>query len=78
MDLQNYELKNAAIRERFETLKKNDPEKLKQRLNLSWSNWGFGMEALAVSAKRLAAAVTPVALLGSLRYSSFNMTIIVP
>lgn len=56
MKLQNYEQKSAKIRKQFEALKKEEPEKLKTRLNLSWSNWGFGMESLATSAKRLAAA----------------------
>jgi len=56
MKLQNFEQKNAKIREQFEQIKKNHPERLKQPLNLSWSNWGFGLESLAVSAKRLADA----------------------
>ena len=42
MKLQNYEQKSAKIREQFDALKKEEPEKLKTRLNLSWSNWGFG------------------------------------
>ena len=54
MKLQNYEHKNNAIRIKFEQLKKEKPEQFKQRLNLSWSNWGFGIESLEVSAKRLA------------------------
>ncbi len=29
------------------------PKKLKTRLKLSWSNWGFGRESLADSAARL-------------------------
>ena len=56
MKKQNFEVKNAQIREQFATLKKQHPETLQRRLNLSWSNWGFGLEPLAVSAKRLAAA----------------------
>lgn len=56
MKAQNFEIKNAKIRERFEQLKREHPKRLKRRLNLSWSNWGFGMEALHVSAKRLAKA----------------------
>jgi sugar phosphate isomerase/epimerase len=56
MKLQNFERKNAKIREKFEELKKNHPKQLKERLNLSWSNWGFGMESLAASAERLAGA----------------------
>lgn len=56
MTPQNYELKNAAIREQFEDIKEHHPEQLKQKLNLSWSNWGFGLEAMDTSAKRLAEA----------------------
>ncbi|MCK5327209.1 MAG: TIM barrel protein, partial [Candidatus Latescibacteria bacterium] len=52
--LQHYEQKNVGIREAFEQLKRTAPEKLTHRLNLSWSNWGFGMESLSRSAERLA------------------------
>jgi sugar phosphate isomerase/epimerase len=55
MSTQNFEKNNKLIREKFENLKKTHPENLKCKLNLSWSNWGFGMEDLVVSAKRLAA-----------------------
>jgi D-psicose/D-tagatose/L-ribulose 3-epimerase len=50
---QNFEAKNEAIRAKFSELKKTSPEKLKARINLSWSNWGFGIESLVASAKRL-------------------------
>jgi D-psicose/D-tagatose/L-ribulose 3-epimerase len=50
---QNFELKNDKIRNAFFELKKNHPEKLQKRLNLSWSNWGFGLEPLSDSVKRL-------------------------
>ena len=53
MKLQNFEKKNQKIRDAFAELKGKQPEKLKRRLNLSWSNWGFGMEPLADSAARL-------------------------
>jgi len=53
MKKQNYELKTERIRAAYMELKKNHPEKLKTRLNLSWSNWGFGIEPLVESAKRL-------------------------
>lgn len=53
MELQNFEKKNAKIREAFSQLKKTQPERFQQRLNLSWSNWGFGMESLEESAARL-------------------------
>ncbi|MEI8245697.1 MAG: sugar phosphate isomerase/epimerase [Lentisphaerota bacterium] len=52
MKKQNYELKNDKIQAAFQKLKSQGC--LKQRLNLSWSNWGFGLEPLAVSVKRLA------------------------
>lgn len=53
MKKQNFELKNEKIRNAFLELKKNHPKRLAQRLNLSWSNWGFGMEPLQESAERL-------------------------
>lgn len=53
MELQNFEKKNAKIREAFFQLKETQPERFQQRLNLSWSNWGFGMESLEESAARL-------------------------
>jgi D-psicose/D-tagatose/L-ribulose 3-epimerase len=59
MRQQHFEAKNGKIREQFSSLKKASPEKLKTRLNLSWSNWGFGREALADSAKRLQKAKVP-------------------
>jgi sugar phosphate isomerase/epimerase len=55
---QHFEEKNAQIEARFRELKKS-PEKLKTRLNLSWSNWGFGREPLANSAERLEKAKVP-------------------
>ncbi|MFI5192529.1 MAG: sugar phosphate isomerase/epimerase family protein [Chitinophagales bacterium] len=53
MGKQNFEVKNEKIRDAFFDLKKNRPEKLRQRLNLSWSNWGFGIEPLRESVERL-------------------------
>jgi D-psicose/D-tagatose/L-ribulose 3-epimerase len=53
MELQNFEKINVEICEAFEKLKIERPERFKKRLNLSWSNWGFGMEDLAASAERL-------------------------
>ncbi|NJD03627.1 MAG: sugar phosphate isomerase/epimerase [Ruminiclostridium sp.] len=49
----NFEIKNEKIRNAFLKLKKNNPERLKNRLKLSWSNWGFGIESLKDSAARL-------------------------
>jgi sugar phosphate isomerase/epimerase len=56
MSRQNFEIKNDRIRTAFLELKAKRPAKLKARLNLSWSNWGFGMEPLEASARRLAKA----------------------
>ncbi len=53
MKKQNFELKNEKIRAAFLELKQVHPERFQKRLNLSWSNWGFGMESLAESAARL-------------------------
>lgn len=53
MKQQHFEAKSEAIREKFLSLKNSDPERLNTRLNLSWSNWGFGLESLTDSAKRL-------------------------
>ena len=53
MEKQNCDIKTEKIRSAFLELKKKHPEKLKTRLNLSWSNWGFGIETLADSAARL-------------------------
>ena len=53
MKLQNFEQKNKRIRDKFLKLKKANPKAFEKRLNLSWSNWGFGMESLERSVKRL-------------------------
>ena len=53
MKLQNFEQKNQNIRSAFEAFKRASPDRLQQKLNLSWSNWGFGIEPLEESAKRL-------------------------
>ncbi len=53
MELQNFEKKNQKIKEQFKKLKFKHPDKLKHSLNLSWSNWGFGLENLSNSAERL-------------------------
>jgi len=66
MKKQNFELKNDQIKNAFEELKNKSPEKLQQRLNLSWSNWGFGIEPLADSAARLQkAGITYIELHGN-------------
>ena len=55
MKRQRFEEKNERIQAQFKALKlKKVP-----RLNLAWSNWGFGMERLHDSAKRLEKAQVP-------------------
>jgi D-psicose/D-tagatose/L-ribulose 3-epimerase len=56
MRLQNYEVKNQKIRDAFDELRRVQPERLEQPLNLSWSIWMFGTEPFEVTAGRLAAA----------------------
>jgi hypothetical protein len=53
MKPQNYQIINNQIKEKFIQLKQNNPHAFQKRLNLSWSNWGFGMEPLEDSARRL-------------------------
>ncbi|MBT2725831.1 sugar phosphate isomerase/epimerase [Bacillus sp. ISL-75] len=53
MKKQNYELINEKIKQAFFKMKKEHPERFKRRLNLSWSNWGFGIESLESSVARL-------------------------
>lgn len=53
MKPQNFQMKVEHIQNQFNQLKQSHPERLTQRLNLSWSNWGFGIEPLAESAARL-------------------------
>jgi D-psicose/D-tagatose/L-ribulose 3-epimerase len=59
MRQQHFEESNGKIQARFNDLKKASPEKFKDRLKLSWSNWGFGRESLASSVARLAENKVP-------------------
>ena len=52
--MQRYEKLRDELVRKFEEKKVREPESFEQRLNLSWSNWGFGIEDLSVSVKRLA------------------------
>ncbi|WP_448058864.1 sugar phosphate isomerase/epimerase family protein [Cellulomonas hominis] len=56
MNLQRVDEWRDDIRDRFLALRRDDPSRLGRRLNLSWSNWGFGLEDLETSADRLARA----------------------
>jgi len=53
MKPQNYQLKNREIIEKFIELRINNPN-IERKLNLSWSNWGFGIEPFEQSIARLA------------------------
>lgn len=53
MKKQNFQIKNDKIRDSFYALKKKYPNRFQRRLNLSWSNWGFGIEPLEDSIARL-------------------------
>lgn len=50
---QNYVKKNRRIKSKFLELKEKDPRRFEKRLNLSWSNWTFGLESIEDSALRL-------------------------
>ena len=52
--MQNYQKKNRDIETRFKEFKASNPDKMKNRMKISWSNWGFGCEKLSVSLDRLA------------------------
>jgi sugar phosphate isomerase/epimerase len=54
LNLQNWQIKNENIKQNYLAAKRADPSRFDKRLNLSWSNWGFGMERLEDSVKRLA------------------------
>lgn len=53
MKLQNFQQKDREVIQKFLEWRKKNPN-LEHRLNLSWSNWGFGIEPLEISATRLA------------------------
>lgn len=50
---QNFEKKNQKIKDALLKEKKTNSQKFERKLNLSWSNWGFGIEPLQDSARRL-------------------------
>ncbi|MEA5116383.1 MAG: sugar phosphate isomerase/epimerase family protein [Propionicimonas sp.] len=56
MGLQHVDAWRQDIDQRFAEFKADHPERLERRLEMSWSNWGFGQEALEVSVARLAKA----------------------
>lgn len=54
--LQNVDAWRQRLERDYLELKARHPERLTDRLTLSWSNWGFGIEDLDVSCARLASA----------------------
>ncbi len=52
MKPQSFREKDKAVIESFITFRRQQPQ-VEQHLNLSWSNWGFGIEPLQRSAARL-------------------------
>jgi len=53
MKLQNFQVLDNEVIEKFIQYRR-DNTKTRQKLNLSWSNWGFGVESLQKSVARLA------------------------
>ena len=53
MSLQRYEAIEESIKEQYLEKKRQQPDLFEKKLNMSWSNWGFGLEDLAVSCDRL-------------------------
>lgn len=54
--MQNVDKWREEIRRDFLEVKRSDPSRFTTPLNLSWSNWGFGIEELDVSCARLETA----------------------
>ena len=53
-DEQNVDIWRREVEEQYLEAKRKDPGRFERRLNMSWSNWGFGLEELERSAERLA------------------------
>ncbi len=53
MSYQRFEEMNQMIRDAFIEWKRKSPGRIHTRLKFSWSNWGFGLENLETSCKRL-------------------------
>lgn len=54
MKVQNYVIKNKEIAEKFLDWRRTQDISSLKRLNLGWSNWGFGRESFEDGLKRLA------------------------
>jgi len=53
MKAQNFQVRDSEVIQRFVDTRKGNPE-IDTRLNLSWSNWCFGIESLEKTVARLA------------------------
>ena len=53
MKLQLVDELNRKIRDAFDQLRKDHPERFERRLNISYSNWTFGLEDLEEAAARM-------------------------
>ena len=51
--MQNFERKNKHIKDAFLKCKAGNSKQMEKKLNISWSNWGFGLEGLRDSVSRL-------------------------
>jgi sugar phosphate isomerase/epimerase len=67
MKPQNFQAKDNVVIEKFIELRKKNP-KVDPNLNLSWSNWGFGIEPFEQSVARLAKYNVPYIELHGNRY----------
>jgi sugar phosphate isomerase/epimerase len=56
MERQNWEKKRERLTAAFRDLLRKNPRLKRKEIKLSWSNWGFGMESLEDSARRLSRA----------------------
>jgi D-psicose/D-tagatose/L-ribulose 3-epimerase len=64
---QNFQVKDRQVIEKFVQFRKANP-KVTTKLNLSWSNWGFGIEPFERSIARLARNKVPYVELHGNRY----------
>lgn len=56
MSEQNVDRWRREVRDQYLQAKADNPEKFERKIDISWSNWGFGIEDLDASCARLAAA----------------------
>ena len=69
MKEQNYQLKDREVIQAFIRARAEYGGRVEKKLNLSWSNWGFGIEPMEQSVARLAKYNVPYIELHGNRYS---------